>query len=566
MTIEFGMKLVRSAFVFCLLACLALLDSALSDPNNRSEEGWAYDTRTCRGTSLHPKSTWPSDHGDCSRSKYTIGAGLPKNVKPEDIKRVDNVDVGNAQWIYTGGENAEFIFAIGPQTAVYVAKFDAKTLQLLQKVDLGSCLYLGGAAVHANGHFYMMHTNKLYRFWYGDLYNASVFELPTSFDPLLTQTNGMLVSHDGQLIIKQWPMILRDFEFFFHAKPVMLYALIATVITFVVIRMTNIPDKEKSVVGFVKRLFVSVCFGVFAAIVMLSLILTKLAGGKIDYIRLFTNNYLKGEVGELKFVDPATLTITADIQLPERCSFARMAMTTSRLGEEDRLVLLGDEFVHQVVWNSKTRVLANVPSWSKRYRRTGDGTFPGTGPAVFNNVAYFTDNTFPVALRGRSYSMFSQSLDEYEKPLATVPLTESDSSPGFMFWSITVSPFVGDIFAWDIRGRSVQARRASNMSLHWEVETMNADCLTIAADKNHVYFSDHSAIPGSDVNKFLPWMREAKSVTKYFLIADAETGQILVNTTLSTEDGIRPSMIVPGAHNDVIIGTSSGVSRLYAEV
>ena len=42
--------------------------------------------------------------------------------------------------IYTGGEDAEFVYAIGPQTAVYIAKFDAKTLELLQKIDLGKML------------------------------------------------------------------------------------------------------------------------------------------------------------------------------------------------------------------------------------------------------------------------------------------------------------------------------------------------------------------------------------------------------------------------------------------
>ena len=39
--------------------------------------------------------------------------------------------------IYTGGDDAEFIFALGPQYAMYLAKFDAKTLELLQKVDFG---------------------------------------------------------------------------------------------------------------------------------------------------------------------------------------------------------------------------------------------------------------------------------------------------------------------------------------------------------------------------------------------------------------------------------------------
>lgn len=54
----------------------------------------------------------------------------------------------------------------------------------------GTCLYLGGALVHANGHIYMVHSNRLYRFWLGDLYNATSFDIPTNFDTLMTQTNG----------------------------------------------------------------------------------------------------------------------------------------------------------------------------------------------------------------------------------------------------------------------------------------------------------------------------------------------------------------------------------------
>lgn len=54
----------------------------------------------------------------------------------------------------------------------------------------GTCIYLGGALVHANGHIYMVHSNRMYRFWFGDLYNATSFQIPTNFDPWLTQTNG----------------------------------------------------------------------------------------------------------------------------------------------------------------------------------------------------------------------------------------------------------------------------------------------------------------------------------------------------------------------------------------
>lgn len=409
----------------------------------------------------------------------------------------------------------------------------------------------------------MMHSNRLYRFWHADLYNSTYVDLPTSFDPQLTQTNGMLVSHDGQLVVKQWPLVLRDMDFFFHAKPAMLYALLAAVTTITVLRMTRTPAKQRTLAGLGLRLVGSLLLGGAVALVILGVVLTKLANGRIDYVRFFSNNYLRGEVGELKLVDPLSLQVTAALTLPERCSFARMALTTSSRGEEDTLVLLGDEAVHQVKWNSLRRELTNVPLWSRRYRTNGDGTFPGTGPAIFNNTAFFTDNTFPVALSGRSYTMFSRPLDSFSGSLASAPLTPPGSAPGFMFWSITVSPFVGDVLVWDIRGRSVQARRASDLSLHWEVRSMNADCLTLAADRKHVYFSDHDVVPGDEVNGFVPFMREARDVTKYLIVADTETGRVLVNTSISREDGIRPSMIVPGAHDDVIIGTSVGISRLY---
>ena len=37
-------------------------------------EGLEYSDRTCRNSSLLD-TPWPSDHGDSSRTKYTIGAG-----------------------------------------------------------------------------------------------------------------------------------------------------------------------------------------------------------------------------------------------------------------------------------------------------------------------------------------------------------------------------------------------------------------------------------------------------------------------------------------------------------
>ena len=373
----------------------------------------------------------------------------------------------------------------------------------------------------------------------------------------------MLVTHDGLLVVKQWPFTVWDLNFLFHAQPKFMYLLIAIVTTVTAIRMTSIPTENKTIQGFTSHFAVSIIYGIVAVVIFLFAFLCKASHGPMDAFRFFTHNYLQGEVGELKLVDPDSLTVTASMALPERCSFARMALSTTVPGEMDSLVLLGDEFVHQLTWNSVSKELKLLPEWSKRYRTNGDGTFPGTGPAIFNGVTYFTDNTFPVSLYGHSYSMFSQPLNEFEKPLSVVHMTEKDSPPGFMFWSITVSPFVGDVLAWDIQGRSVQSRSAVDMSLHWEVKSMNADCLTMAADKNHVYFSDHDMMSGDDTNKFLPWMKQSNNVTKFLIVAHAQSGEVLVNVTISREGGISPTMIVPGAHNDVIIGTSVGISRLY---
>eukprot|EP01034_Spumella_vulgaris_P033281 gene33281-41068_t len=99
--------------------------------------------------------------------------------------------------------------------------------------------------------------------------------------------------------------------------------------------------------------------------------------------------------------------------LKDRCSFARMSMVAveNEKGEaEDAIVLLGDENVYQFRWNTISQELFKVSVWTREYRRMFEGTFPGTGPATFNNQVYFTDNTFPIYLHGDSYSMFKVDL------------------------------------------------------------------------------------------------------------------------------------------------------------
>lgn len=119
----------------------------------------------------------------------------------------------------------------------------------------------------------------------------------------------MLVTHDGQLVIKQWPLILRDMNFFFHAKPAILYGLIAVVTTISVIRLSTTPADKRNIGDMTIRHSVSLFYGGFAAFVLLTLLLAKLANGPFDVVRFYSNNYLQGEVGELRLVDPDTLQV-----------------------------------------------------------------------------------------------------------------------------------------------------------------------------------------------------------------------------------------------------------------
>eukprot|EP00602_Paraphysomonas_sp_CaronLab_P009241 CAMPEP_0185035846 /NCGR_PEP_ID=MMETSP1103-20130426/27903_1 /TAXON_ID=36769 /ORGANISM="Paraphysomonas bandaiensis, Strain Caron Lab Isolate" /LENGTH=555 /DNA_ID=CAMNT_0027573117 /DNA_START=5 /DNA_END=1672 /DNA_ORIENTATION=+ len=526
-----------------------------------------YDPSTCRGVSL-ANSTWPNDHGDSSRTKYTLGAGLPRHFHASDLKRIDNEEMGNAQWIYTGGKNAEFVYALGgPVNKIYVAKYDSKSLRLLQHTFLDPGLYIGGLLLHDNGHVYAVHSNKMYAFWNGDLENVTAVDIPTSLNGPLVQTNGMLVTRDGLLVVKQWAMIFEDLAMLVLRFPTIPQVIVAVYVIALTLSTFTIRNKDYRLDNILSRNIYAMFIATGLLLVAVYVVVYKMAGGHFDVTKFFSTNTVLtnyGGGGELKLIDPITLQPKASLQLVERCSFARMSLSSLPNGE-DALVLLGDEYSHQYRWNPKEESLYELTEWSMRYRSRWSGSFPGTGPAVFNNTVYFTDNTFPVLLSGETYSMFSQSLTSNAKEdRKKVPLTKNNQ-PGFMFWSVTVSPFEGDVVVWDTHGRSVQARRANDLSLHWEIRAWQMDCITIAADRGHVYLSDYDKGVTTGINSWLGSMNHVPNVTKYLIVADTHTGEIMVNTTVFYGTGMKPSLIVPGAHNDIIMGTPTGIARFYVD-
>jgi hypothetical protein len=505
---------------------------------------------------------------------------LPKDFDQSQAKITTNREI-IAQWLYTSGPDNEFVYALHGSSAegIIVSKMNAITMEQLQSHQLSPGIYIGGLIMHQNGHVYCVHDNTLRVFWNGDLNNYTMKTLPTKLNGRLVQTNGGILTSDGLVAIKQWSIIPEDIGLFAFALPPLFAFLAALVVLsmYIVFRKLN---RWGTLVQLVGTAVLGPIVGL-ALVSVVGMIILKKMRGDFDPIVFLTTNTIfhsKGGGGELKLIDPITLEVAAELALEERCSFARMALTTLPNGE-DAFALLGDEFVHQVRWNPKQRRLYSVPNWSTRYRTRWTGSFPGTGPAIFNNTAFFTDNTFPVFLYFRSYSLFSIDMltpadragtSAAEPCVGNCPppafksvSLATGSQPGFMYWSVAISPVVGDVIVWDTAGKSVQSRRMSDLSLHWNISAWNLDCITLAADRGHVYLSDYSYAP----QRWYRWLYDTKAsygdASKFFLIADAESGKIITNMTLSQGGGFKPSPIIPGGHNDVIFPSPTGLMRIY---
>ena len=517
---------------------------------------------------------------DSSRSKYTIGAGLPKYFAPSDVKILEKQLPESAQWLYTGGKNSEYLFVLGgPSINTFVAKLNSTTLEVLQVKKLRPAIYLGGLLVHENGNLYAVQGNVLTAYWNCDLDNATSVRLPSRINSFnIIQTNGMVVSSDGLLVIRQWPYLIEDSLMVIYAIPPITIGFCLVFCTVFWFSLSSKSTTRASVLNTAYRLVRGCVFCALIYALAFSLLTYKMAGSYNIWRYLFKTGATSGS--ELKLIDPFTLEVSAEIVIPERCAYARTALSTIDSAEEgteteDVIVLVCEEFSRQFRWNPATKNLREMSNWATRYRTRGTGSFAGTGPAIFNGTAFYTDNTFAIGVYGDSYSIFRQRLD---RSIGSVSVNESSLSfqsdrlspkgmPGFMFWSVVISPYVGNVIVWDTMGRTVQSRSINDLSVRWSVSAANADCISVAADKGHVYFSDLSDAPNS-VFTWSPGVSPLShflfpDVTKYLIVADVDSGSIIANITIMRGPGIKASLIVPGVNNDVFVGTASGVSRIY---
>eukprot|EP01035_Chromulina_nebulosa_P020598 gene20598-26707_t len=149
-----------------------------------------------------------------------------------------------------------------------------------------------------------------------------------------------------------------------------------------------------------------------------------------------------------------------------------------------------------------------------------------------------------------------------------VRLTNTSKYPGFMFWSVVISPLANQVVTWDTANKNIQSRDLVDMSVKWTVNAWQTDCLTVATDRQHVYITDYNNAPRhSDdwlvlVGRFSEYTKY-NSLTKFFIVVNTTNGDIIGNVTIGTEQSVRLSMIIPGAYNDVYVGTQKGLVRIY---
>ena len=120
------------------------------------------------------------------------------------------------------------------------------------------------------GHVYCVQSNRLVAFWDGDLHNNTVLTLPyKDLNSNLIQTNGMLVTQDGYLVIKQWNYILEDVLFFVYAKGALSKIFIAFIVIFssVVYYLLNSNKSKKHTSAYVPNVLIASLIGTDLAII-----------------------------------------------------------------------------------------------------------------------------------------------------------------------------------------------------------------------------------------------------------------------------------------------------------
>lgn len=494
---------------------------------------------------------WPADHGDSARRKYVLDGGLPNNLDPSKISTLENPELPYPQWMYTRGAEDLFVYGVPDRLldTPYFARVDPQTLEIKQKIDLPWILYMGGALVHANGDVYLVQGPHLYRFPGGDLSRAQSRMLP-QLNGMFTQYNGLTVTDDGMLILKGWSINAREMAIFRPRLLAMTFGLSTLGAGAALgLRSAGLPTPLALAAGLS-----------FPAAPFLFMGLKGLSSGAS-----WQAFFRREETGRLLLVNPETLDIEQAVVPPERLAYGRMSMAPigleAELGqaatEGEYLVIPGDEHIHR--WIYRGGRLNYDSDWTERYRRWGDGSFSGTGPAIWRQHALYTDNTAPMDL-GTGYRGYRKSLEDCA-PQEVAQLTQG--APGFMFWSTVIDPTRDLAFTWDSASGWIEARGATDFKRRWRVSSFNTDCATLQASHGHLYATDHSEhLPPRALMQSVARRPQWPHIKKDLIILSADDGHELLRLPLGAGSPVM-GMLVPGYHNDLYVSTRRALCRVH---
>lgn len=180
------------------------------------------------------RTAWPADMANLNRSNSVVNAGLPRDVRAEDIA-VETVEMPFPVFSYT--RNDDQVFVVGGTPFIldrYVSAIDGQSRgrtraephitrytpqtgeQVRIALDRGDTLrYVGGALVHANGSVYAISQAHLYRIDADTMTIVKSVDLPRAPFPAGRSTiyNGLSVSRDGHLLTKYFSPISDVSEF-----------------------------------------------------------------------------------------------------------------------------------------------------------------------------------------------------------------------------------------------------------------------------------------------------------------------------------------------------------------
>ena len=184
--------------------------------------------------------------------------------------------------------------------------YRSTTLELVQEIRLNRGMYTGGLLMHRNGNAYAIHSNQLFKFHDLNLENVTTVSLPTKLNGNVVLTNGMLVTQDGYIIVKQWSFNAQDILMFSLGKKIITQILVA----FVAGAVGILLYVTKSPTGIPLGALVGFAFW----FILVLLVFVKLMG-PFNPIRFVMDGIYSSNIGggELKIIDPITLQVIAGI-------------------------------------------------------------------------------------------------------------------------------------------------------------------------------------------------------------------------------------------------------------